>query len=266
MYFFILGSLEVKSAGKRIPITAPKQRAVLAALLLDANNEVPIDRLTRFVWDGRPPVSAQTTLQSYIYRLRQLLRPLVGVELKTSPDSYMLYVNSTDTDLWYFRQHVDDAREKARLGESSSSVPDLRKALAVWRGNALAGVPGEAIQQEARFLEGERIAAYEELFSTEIFLGNHRQIVPELQKVVSEYQFHEVLRAQLMLALYASGRQAEALQNYALIRRKLREDLGIEPGQELQELHKSILEQVPAAKIAPPTWEPGFAESDRPAR
>jgi DNA-binding SARP family transcriptional activator len=255
MYFFVLGSLELKSSGKRIPITAPKQRGVLAALLLDANNEVPLDQLTRFVWDGDPPVTAQTTLQSYVYRLRQLLRPLPGVELKTRHDSYMLNVSPSDTDLWYFRQQVDNARENARSGQLTDSVLDLRKALAIWRGHALSGVPGEAIRQEARFLEGERIAAYEELFSTEIFLGNHRQIIPELQKVVSAYQFHEALRAQLMLALYTSGRQAEALQNYALIRRRLRDDLGIEPGKQLQELHQSILEQLPASEIRAPIWE-----------
>jgi len=257
MHFFILGSLEVTLSGRRIPVTAPKQRAVLAALLLDANNEVPIDRLTRFAWDGHPPITAQTTIQSYVYRLRQLLRPLAGVELKTSSDSYRLHVDPSDIDLWLFRRLVGEAREKGGLGDPAAAVADLRHALAVWRGNALASVPGEAIQQEARFLEGERIAAYEELFSTEISLGNHRQIIPELQKAVSGYQFHEALRAQLMLALYASGRQAEALQHYALIRRKLRDDLGIDPGQELQELHKAILEQVPAnmiTSLAPASW------------
>jgi DNA-binding SARP family transcriptional activator len=101
---------------------------------------------------------------------------------------------------------------------------------------------------------GERIAAYEELFDAEIFVGNTRQIIPELNKVVSIYPFHEVFRAQLMLALYASGRQAEALQNYAFIWRRLRDKLGIEPGQDLQELHRSILEQVPVSQIRPASW------------
>lgn len=254
MLFFVLGSLEVMLAGKRLPVSAPKQRAVLTALLLDANNDVPIDRLTRFVWDGHPPVTAQTTIQSYIYRLRQLLRPIANAGLVTSSDSYLLHVNPADIDLWQFRQLVDQAREKAELGDLYAAVPDLRRAVGIWRGNALAGVPGEAIRQEARLLEGERIAACEKLFSAEISLGNHREIIPELQKVVSGHPFHEALRAQLMLALYASGRQAEALQHYALIRRRLREDLGIDPGPELQELHRTILEQVPADRIASPAW------------
>lgn len=254
MYFFILGSLEVKSPEERIPITAPKQRAVLAALLLGANNEVPIAQLIHFVWDSRPPATAQTTLQSYIYRLRQLLRPLTGIGLRTNIDSYMLDASYGDTDLWYFRQQVSEARKKAQTGELGDSVVNLRDALSVWRGNSLSGIPGEAIRQEARVLDGERIAAYEELFSTEIYLGNARKIIPELHKIVSVYHFHEVFRAQLMLALYASGRQAEALQSYAVIRRQLRDKLGIEPGHELQELHRSILEQVPASRITLPAW------------
>ncbi len=256
MHFFILGSLEVKTHDLRIQITAPKQRAVLAALLLGANNEVPIDQLIRYVWDGRPPATAQTTLQSYIYRLRQLLRPVPDVELTTNIDSYMLGVERAETDLWHFRDQVEAARAKSDVGDHTAAAAGLRDALSVWRGNSLSGVPGETIQQEARVLDGERIAAYEELFGMEILLGNTRQIIPGLHKVVSMYQFHEAFRAQLMLALYASGRQAEALQNYALIRRRLREKLGIEPGQGLQQLHRSILEQVPAAQITLPTWTP----------
>jgi DNA-binding SARP family transcriptional activator len=249
VYFAILGSLEASASGASIPITAPKQRAVLATLLIDANNDVPIDRLTQYVWDGQPPVAAQTTLQSYIYRLRQLLRPMIGVGLQTSPASYMLHVDPGKTDVWSFKNLVADGRDQALRGDLQDSVRSLRTALSLWRGDALAGVPGEFIQREARFLEDERIAAYEDLFSAEIALGNHRTIIPELRKVVSSYPFHETLRAQLMLALYRAGRQAEALQAYGLIRRKLRDDVGIEPGPELQELHRSILEQVPARKI-----------------
>jgi len=252
MHFFILGSLEVGPPEQRIRITAPKQRAVLAALLLNANREVPLARLIRFVWDGRPPATAQTTLQSYVYRLRQLLRPLPFVELRTDIDSYLLEVDRQDTDLWHFRDEVEGARALAEIGEYKESVIRLRRGLAVWRGSSLSGITGETIQQEARVLDGERIAAYEELFGTEIYLGKTRQIIPELHRVVSAYQYHEVFRAQLMLALYASGRQAEALQHYVMIRRRLREKLGIEPGQDLQQLHRSILEQIPSTHIAIP--------------
>lgn len=249
MYFAILGSLDVRAAGARILITAPKQRAVLVTLLLDANNEVPVDRLARYAWDGHPPAAAQTTLQSYIYRLRQLLRPMTGVELQTSSASYTLQVDPSETDVLSFKQGVAEARDQALSGNLQDSVRGLRRALALWRGSALVGVPGRLIQQEARFLEDERIAAYEDLFSAEIALGNHRKIVPELRKLVSLHQFHEMLGAQLMLALYRSGRQAEALQVYRLIRHNLRDDLGIEPGAELQHLHRAILEQAPPKTI-----------------
>jgi DNA-binding SARP family transcriptional activator len=254
MHFRVLGSLEVGTPDARIRITASKQRAVLAALLLGANNEVPLAQLIRFAWDRRPPATAQTTLQSYIYRLRQLLRPLPGVALRTNIDSYVLDINREDTDLWYFRGQVEEARSLARLGKLDDSAQYLRRAISVWRGGALSGIPGETVAQEARVIDGERVAAYEELFDTEIVLGRARQIIPELHKVVSGHQYHEVFRAQLMLALYASGRQAEALQNYAIVRLRLREALGIEPGPELQQLHRSILSQVPAAQITPPTW------------
>jgi DNA-binding SARP family transcriptional activator len=249
MQFAVLGSFEVRSSSARILITAPKQRAVLATLLLDANREVSVERLARYVWDGQPPVAAQTTLQSYIYRLRQLLRPMTDVELETSPSSYLLQVLPENTDVWSFRNEVIAARQMMANGDAEGFVSGVRHALALWRGSALVGVPGEAIQQEGRHLEDERIAVYEELFSTELSLGNHRQIIPELQKLVTANQFHEMLRAQLMLALYRSGRQAEALQHYSLIRGKLREDLGIDPGAELQELQRAILEQVPSGQI-----------------
>jgi DNA-binding SARP family transcriptional activator len=249
VHFRILGSLELTASGKRIPIGAPKQRAILAALLLDAGKDVSINRLTRFIWDDQPPATAQTTLQSYIYRLRRLLRPL-PVELKTtSSDCYRLNVGPDELDLWYFRRLVGAAREHACRGQLSESTAELRKSLAIWRGNALSGIPGETIRQEAALLEGERIAAYEELFTTEIKLGSHRQIIPELQKVVASHPFHESLSALLMLSLYASGRQVDALQHYGRIRRRLRDDLGIAPGQELQELHQRILEQHPAEEL-----------------
>jgi DNA-binding SARP family transcriptional activator len=249
MHFYILGSLDVMRNDQRIRISAPKQRAVLAALLLNANNEVPVDRIARYVWDGHPPVTAQTTIQSYIYRLRQLLRPLPGTELRTSTDSYLLSVDPAGIDLRHFRHLASEAREKAELGDARGAVAGLRQAIAIWRGNALAGIPGETIRQEARLLEGERVTAYEDLFSSELAQGNYRQIIPELQKAVSGDPFHEALRAQLMLAFYASGRQAEALQQYAIIRKRLREDLGIEPGREIQDLHRAILAQEPTTQL-----------------
>ena len=251
MQFSILGSLEVRGTDGRVPITAPKQRAVLAALLLNAGDEVTVGELVRHVWDARPPATAQTTLQSYIYRLRRLLRPLPGVRLSTDVASYLLEADRAETDLWAFRDRVRRARAAAGAGCWAEAATGLRAATALWRGNAFTGVPGDTIRQAGRVLDGERIAAYEELFGLETRLGNTRQIVPELQKVVSAYPLHEAFQGQLMLALYASGRQGEALQAFASMRRRLRERLGIEPGVDLQRLHRQILRQVPVTQLTP---------------
>jgi DNA-binding SARP family transcriptional activator len=249
MHLRILGSLEVRTSTARVDINAPKQKAVLATLLLDLNNEVSLERLTQCVWDGQSPSAVAATLRSYIYRLRRSLQRVPGVELETHSSSYVLRVDPVLVDLWYFRQQVTQAHEQTLQGDLAEAVQHLRSALSVWRGEALAGVPGRFLKREAQFLEEERIAAHEELFNAEITLGKHRKIVPELQKISSLHQYHEALQAQLMLALYRGGRQVEALQVYAVTRRRLREGLGIEPGPDLQNLHRAILEQVPATQI-----------------
>ncbi|GAA2642711.1 hypothetical protein GCM10010307_45840 [Streptomyces vastus] len=227
---------------------------MLASLLLGVNEFVSLDHLVGYVWDGRPPTAYRTTLQAYIYRLRQLLGRTAGVELHTGNAGYMLEVDPVALDLRVFRHKVDEAREFVRSRDLNRATPELRGALSIWRGSALSGVPGEILQQEARFLEGERLAAYEELVSLEISLGNHRRIIPELSKLVSAHPLRETLAAQLVLALYRSGLQAEALQSYSTTRGRLREELGIEPGVELQELQKGILGRLPAAQIPVPAW------------
>ncbi|MFD0574862.1 AfsR/SARP family transcriptional regulator [Dactylosporangium darangshiense] len=234
-------------------MTALKQRAVLATLLLDPNREVSVEHLNRYVWDGKPPAAAHSTLPSYIYRLRQIMRPIPGVKLTTGVLGYTLHLDESSTDLGGFRALVIEARAALDGGDAPAAVACLRAALSLWRGNALSGVPGNLLHQEGRFLESERVAAYEELFAAEMALGNTRKIIPELLKIVSLYPFHESFRAQLMLGLYRCGRQAEALQNFAFIRRKLADELGIEPGVELRELQKVILDQVPPERVTLPS-------------
>ncbi|MFI5916395.1 BTAD domain-containing putative transcriptional regulator [Dactylosporangium sp. NPDC051541] len=250
MQFNILGSLQIGSPEQPVQITAPKQRAVLAALLLANNTDVSTDQLIQHTWDHHPPTTAQTTLQSYIYRLRQLLRPLPNTTLHTNTDSYALHTDAEDIDLHHFRKLAEQARSDNHHGRHQHATEHLRLALKLWRGNALTGIPGTTTAQEATIINNERTAAYEELFDTEITLGNTRHIIPELTKLTTTHPYHETFRAQLILALYASGRQAEALQHYALIRRRLRDNLGIEPGPELQQLHRHILEHRPPTNIA----------------
>jgi DNA-binding SARP family transcriptional activator len=204
------------------------------------------------VWGGKPPIAARTTLHSYIYRLRRLLIPIPDAELLTYSSGYALRVDPQQIDLGAFRAKVAAARIRSRAGDTAGAIAGFRDALALWRGRALAGIPGDYLGQEARLLEGERLAAADELYAGEIALGNHRDIVPDLQKLTAAYPFHEGLQAQLILALYRAGRQAEALQTYSLIRRRLRDELGIEPGHELRALHRSVLGQVPAGEIELP--------------
>src|SRR5690349_16533834 len=142
MIFHVLGCLEVRISGRRVGISAPKQKAVLATLVLEINNEVAVDRLVRYVWDGAPPPASHTTLQSYIYRLRQLLRPMAGVSLETSSSGYMLQANPFDADLWYFRHQILEAQQKVSAGNLDEALKGFRSGLSVWRGRALAGVPG----------------------------------------------------------------------------------------------------------------------------
>lgn len=252
LHFAILGSLEIRTADQNIRITAPKQRAVLAALLLNPNHDVTTDQLIRYTWDHRPPATAQTTIQSYIYRLRQLLKPIPDVTLQTNIDSYALHADPDTIDLHHFHQHICDAGVHAETGELQAAATNLRRALGLWRGNALTGIPGDTITQQATILNNERITAYEELFDTEITLGHARSIISELHKTVANHPYHELFRAQLMHALYASGRQTEALQHYAHFRRRLRDTLGIEPGAELQHLHRAVLNHTAPADITAP--------------
>jgi DNA-binding SARP family transcriptional activator len=254
MQFLILGALEVRDGGRLIHITAPKVRAVLAALLLNVNGFVAVDHLAEYVWDGPAPEGYRATLRTYVYRLRQHLAGLPAVALNTDTAGYRLQVGSDSVDATRFRALVGRAREMVRAGDLECAATELRQALAICRGRTLANLRGELLQQEAQFIDRERLAAYEEHISIEIALGNHRQVIPELAKLVVAHPFREVLTAQLMVALYRSGQQVEALQRYALTRHRLRKELGIEPGAELQMLQHAILGRTPPDGLTVPSW------------
>ncbi|MBJ6636770.1 AfsR/SARP family transcriptional regulator [Streptomyces sp. DHE7-1] len=254
MSFLILGTFEARHGDRVIPVTAPKQQAVLATLLLDAGNVVPLDRIVDHIWDGSPPTSWQTTLQAYVYRLRNLLAPMSGVGLHTRAPGYVLESDEEEIDLVVFREHVAAARALVRRDDPRAAADRLRRALAMWRGNALAGIPGQWFQHEARFMESERVTAHEELLGIELALGNDQQVLPELAKLADAHPFRESLAAELLVALYRVGRQAEALQTYSAVRRRLRDELGVEPGRDLRAVHDAILRQVPPRQVISPRW------------
>jgi DNA-binding SARP family transcriptional activator len=234
--FRILGPLEVLD-GAPIAISGRNQRSLLTLLLLRVNETVSAERLINEMWGEQPPRSAAASLQNTVSQLRKLLGP--GVLVTRAP-GYLLALEPDQLDLDRFERLVRTARaalpaDRARL---------LREALALWRGPALADSELELFaQDEARRLDDLRLAATEELIETELELGRHDEVVPLLESLLRGNPLREHLRAQLMLALYRSGRQAEALKTFHDGRRLLVDELGIEPGRALQQLYAQILRQ-----------------------
>jgi predicted ATPase/DNA-binding SARP family transcriptional activator len=226
--FRVLGPLEVEADGAVLPVGGPRQRALLAFLLLRANEVVRRDSLVDALWGEDPPARAQNSLQVAVHGLRKLL----GAErIETVGDGYRLLVEPGELDL-------------ARFLEVEERDPAA--ALDLWRGTALVGVDAPFAAAESVRLEERRLAAVEARIERELAGGRHDLLVPELEHLIAEHPYRERLRGQLMLALYRAGRQAEALDAYHAARAVLVDELGIEPGPQLQELEQSILRQDPA--------------------
>jgi predicted ATPase/DNA-binding SARP family transcriptional activator len=260
MEFRILGPLEVLDGERVIAFEAAKQRALLAVLLLHANGVVPRERLIDELWGERPPATAAKVVQAYVSQLR---RRLGRDAIATRGPGYLLRVDEDAVDATRFRRLVAEGRRLATSAEQEPAAHAYRAALALWRGPALADVVVESFaRNEIERLEEERLGALGDRIDCELALGRHEDVIPELETLVREHPLRERLRAQLMLALYRSGRQADALAAYQQARRTLAEELGLEPGGELQELERAILNHDPALRIrelasanlpAPPT-------------
>jgi DNA-binding SARP family transcriptional activator len=248
--FRVLGPFEVSMEGRALELRRRKQRALLALLLLHAGEVVSTDRLIEELWAGKPPKAAVGSLQNLISDLRKALgRDLV----RTRQPGYVLDVEPEQVDLHRFERLVAQASEG---GDAERRSELLREALSLWRGPPLADLAFETFAHvEAARLEELRTAAREELIDAELELGRHSQLVGELEGLVTENPLRERLRGQLMLALYRSGRQAEALEAYRRARETLVDELGIDPSPELQRLEQSILRHdaeldLPAAPIS----------------
>lgn len=235
--FRILGPLEVLERGRTVPLGGQKQRALLALLLLDAGRVVSIDRIIDALWGERPPKTAPTSLQNFVSHLRKALGADV---LVTQAPGYVLRIGPEQLDLQRFRMLVDAAKQSP----VQQRAAQLRQALTLWRGPPLADFAVDAFAQpEIGRLEELRLAALEERIEAELATGAHAELVGELELLVEEHPLRESLRRQLMLALYRSGRQAEALQVYHDARRVLVDELGIDPSRSLQQVHGAILRQ-----------------------
>src|SRR6266536_1608716 len=252
MDFRILGSLEVYDDGRLLSLGGHQQRALLALLLLRANQVVPVDEIVEDLWGARPPPSATKSVQALVSKLRKLLaEPGAEAEdvsedgiLLTRSHGYVLTVVPGELDLHRFQSLTEEGRRALAAGRADEAAETLREALALWRGPPLAEFAYESFAQvEVARLEELRLSAVEERIEADLALGRHHDLIPEVEALVAENPLRERLRGQLMLALYRSGRQAEALQVYQRARRTLVDELGIEPGQALQRLEQAILQQ-----------------------
>jgi DNA-binding SARP family transcriptional activator len=247
--FAVLGPVEVRIEGRALSLGGPKQRALLALLLLNRNEVVSRDRLIDSLWGERAPASAQRSLDTYVSRLRAL----VGSDrIERHPPGYLLRVEPGEFDVDHFEALLEQGREAAATGDSATARDQLRAALAVWRGRALADLELESFAaEEAGRLEERRLLALEARIDAELALGRQAELVVELEGLVAAEPLRERPRSQLMLALYRSGRQIEALEAYQVARRELVEQLGIEPSERLQRLQRSILRHDPELEVVP---------------
>ncbi|HWH01496.1 MAG TPA: BTAD domain-containing putative transcriptional regulator [Pilimelia sp.] len=249
--FRILGPFEMWHDGRLVEIRAAKLRAVLAVLLLRANETVPVADLIDQVWSGAPPESARTTVQAYVYRLRRLLPSGAGAGLHTRGTGYLLAVAADAVDLHHFDALVAEGRRLLADGRLGEGAARLRAGLALWRGPAVGGLPDCALAADIQRLEGYRLLVAEEYLQTQLALGRHAAVLPELHAAVAAHPYSEKLWEWLMLALYRCGRRAEALTAYREARATLVADLGVEPGGELRALHRAILAGQDPLRLAP---------------
>jgi DNA-binding SARP family transcriptional activator len=277
MDFQILGPLEVRREGQPVPLGAAKLRALLAILLLHAGEVVSSERLIDGIWGDEPPGTASHALQVYVAQLRKALEPghargAPHRRVLTRAGGYLLHVEPGRLDAERFERLVAEGRRALDRGEPAAAATELREALALWRGPALADFTYAPFAQgEIARLEELRLVALDGRLEADLALGAHARLVGELESLVREHPLRERLRGQLMLALYRSGRQADALAAFQDARRTLVDELGIEPGPGLQGLQRDILEHRPgldaplAAPAQPARREPGarFAETRR---
>lgn len=248
--FRVLGPLQVAANGMLLPLGGAKQRAVLALLLLHANEVLSIDRLIDEVWGESPPDSAGNMLQGYVSHLRKTLEPgrrRGEHELLISrAPGYVLHIRPEQVDAERFARLTTEAKQLLDNGDATAAAGCFREALKLWRGPALDDLAYERFARvDAERLEELRLVAIEDRIDADLALGRHEVLVPELRELVARHPVRERLRAQLMAALYRAGRQAEALDVYRDARRTLDEELGIEPGPALKQLEQAILRQDP---------------------
>ncbi|WP_279617282.1 AfsR/SARP family transcriptional regulator [Kitasatospora purpeofusca] len=258
--FLLLGPLSVRLDAREVHVSAPRQRVVMAALLLNANRVISVDRIAEYVWDDAPPPSAAATVRTYVMRLRQSLGEHASARILTRAPGYLLELGEHESDLGQFTAHRRRAAELAERGDLEGSSAELAEALALWREEPLVDIPSRTLRDvEGRYLQELRLQTTELRFDAELSLLRHAEVVPELTRLVRKHPLREALVGKLMLALFRSGRQSEALDLYRRTRVLLVEQLGAEPGAELRAVHRSILAAHDRPRTPDPLTQPATA-------
>ncbi|GAA0517449.1 transcriptional regulator [Saccharopolyspora subtropica] len=252
--FGLLGPLQVEFKGRKIAIGGPRQRIVLAMLLLNSDRVVSIDRISEAIWNGHPPATARTQVAICVAELRKTFRSAGyrdDVVLTSSP-GYMLRRGDHVIDLLTFRARVAEARALTRRNEMVKATEAYDEALSLWRGRALCDINSAVVELEVERLQEQKLAVQEERTALHLQLGRHRELISELTALVEEQPLREQTRAQLMLAQYRAGRRAEAMETFRQGRRVFIDEIGLEPGPVLQELHEAILNDDPSVRVPTP--------------
>lgn len=256
-----MGGVEVRVDGRRLELGPARQQRVLAVLVLEANHVVTVDQLVDRVWGERPPQRARETLYSYLSRLRHALRTAAGeARIARRSGGYELTAAPSAADLHRFRTLTVSARTAANAGDDDEAARLFEEALALWRGEMCPGMDSPWFAAQRETAQVERLAAVLDRADVQLRRGRHAELLTTLPALAESHPLDERLAAQLMLALYRGGRPADALQHYQAVRRRLADELGIDPGPPLQDLYQRILISDP--RLAPPAR----AADPRPAR
>ncbi|WKD32293.1 AfsR/SARP family transcriptional regulator [Streptomyces xanthophaeus] len=258
MYARILGPLAITSGSVDLTPRAPKQRQLLSLLLLHAGQVVTVDECVDELWEAGPPRSAHSTLQTYIMQIRKILAgvraeggdgPAAPLGLETRDRGYCLTVGPDALDLHRFERLTEQAAVARAAGEHGAEASLLQRALGLWSGRALADVQcGPLLRTQLSGLHEVWLGAVEQRIDADLRTGRHHRLIPELRVLTHQYPRHENLHAQLMIALYRSGRPSEALQVYARLRTVFAEELGLDPSEQLRDLQRRLLGAGPVAE------------------
>ncbi|MBM4792837.1 AfsR/SARP family transcriptional regulator [Streptomyces sioyaensis] len=261
MEFSVLGSFAMRDGGKSYLPSAPKTRQLLALFVLHSNEPVSLATCLEELWGNRVPRSAVQSLHTRVLHIRRALAGSVSVGsqekakqlLVTQHRGHLLRVAPGSLDLHELDRHVQESRRAQKAGDDLGVSSALRSALSMWRGTALSDIhAGPILQARVNGLEEFRLTLLEQCIEAELRLGMHHDLVSELGRLVAEHSAHENFHAQYMLALYRSGRAAQALDTYHALRETLNDELGIEPTPKLRELQTAILTANPILNVSPP--------------